>query len=104
MNDREEEVRSLIARQAADWFVAQRDGSLGPRERKVFDEWLLASPAHVDEYLGVTAVALALPTAADGPEFSIDAVLERARSADEADVRRLHEAVPRQRAAPDSAR
>jgi len=89
MHNRDEEIRSLIARQAADWFVAQRDGSLGPLERKAFDEWLLASPVHVDEYLGVTAVALALPTAADDPEFSIDAVLQRARLADDAEVRPL---------------
>lgn len=97
MNDREKEVRELIARQAADWFMAQRDGNLGAREREAFNEWLLASPVHVDEYLGVTAIALALPTAADDPDCSLDAVLERARSARESDVRplRLDMAQPR---------
>lgn len=79
MNDRDDEVRTLIARQAADWFMAQREGSLGASERRAFDEWLLASPLHVEEYLGVTAVALALPTAADDPESPLDALLERAR-------------------------
>ena len=29
MKDRDEEVRGLIARQAADWFLAQREGNLG---------------------------------------------------------------------------
>lgn len=81
MNAHDEEVRALIARQAADWFVAQRDGTLGARERKAFDEWLLVSPVHVDEYLGVTAIALALPTAADDPEKPLDLLLERARLA-----------------------
>jgi transmembrane sensor len=89
MNNREEEVRALIASQAADWFLTQRDGILGARERKAFDEWLLASPVHVEEYLGVAVIALALPTAADDPASPLDAILERARTADEADVRPL---------------
>jgi transmembrane sensor len=90
MNDREdEEVRTLIARQAADWFLAQREGNLGTRERKAFDEWLLASPVHVAEYLGITAIALALPTAADDPACPVDTVLERARTAEDAGVRPL---------------
>ena len=79
MNARNEEIRALIARQAADWFVAHRDGSLGARARQDFDEWLLASPVHVEEYLEVTALALALPTAADDPESPLDALLQRAR-------------------------
>jgi len=79
MNVHDEEVHALIARQAADWFLAQRDGILGARERQAFDEWLLASPVHVAEYLGVTAIALALPTAADDPDSPLDAILERAR-------------------------
>ncbi len=89
MNDREEEVRTLIASQAADWFLTQRDGIPGARERKAFDEWLLASPVHVEEYLGVAVIALALPTAADDPASPLDIILERARTADEADVRPL---------------
>ncbi len=89
MNNRDEEVRALIASQAADWFLTQRDGILGARERKAFDEWLLASPVHVEEYLGVAVVALALPTAADDPASPLDAILERARTGDEADVRPL---------------
>ena len=79
MNVRNEEVRALIARQAADWFVAHRDGTLGGGARQEFDEWLLASPVHVEEYLGVAGIALALPTAADDPEAPLDAILERVR-------------------------
>jgi transmembrane sensor len=93
MTVRDEEVRALIARQAADWFVAHRDGSLGGNERQAFDEWLLASPVHVEEYLGVALIAQALPTAADDPESPLDAILERAGTragtVDEADVRLL---------------
>ena len=89
MTVRDEEVRALIARQAADWFVAHRDASLGAGERQAFDEWLLASPVHVEEYLGVALIAHALPTAADDPEIPLDAILERAEAVDEADVRLL---------------
>ncbi len=89
MNNRDEEVRALIASQAADWFLTQRDGILGARERKAFDEWLLASPVHVEEYLGVAVIALAMPTAADDPVSPLDSILQRARTADEADVRPL---------------
>ena len=78
MTVRDEEVRALIARQAADWFLAHRDGSLGAGERQAFDEWLLASPVHVEEYLGVALIAQALPTAADDPENPLNAILERA--------------------------
>jgi transmembrane sensor len=84
-----EEVRALIARQAADWFVAHRDGGLGAAERHAFDEWLLASPVHVEEYLGVALIAQALPTAADDPENPLEAILARAETVDEADVRLL---------------
>src|SRR5580698_8758827 len=89
MTVRDEEVRALIARQAADWFVAHRDGSLSANERQAFDEWLLVSPVHVEEYLGVALIAQALPTAADDPEIPLDAILERAGAVDEADVRPL---------------
>src|ERR1700678_1380832 len=89
MTVRDEEVRALIARHDADGFVRHRDGSLGCSERQAFDEWLLASPVHVEEYLGVALIAHALPTAADDPEIPLDAILERAEAVDEADVRLL---------------
>jgi len=97
----DEDVRALIARQAADWFLAHRDGSLGAGERQAFDEWLLASPVHVEEYLGVALIAQALPTAADDPENPLDAILERAGTVDEADVRMLRANIPEPHAIPE---
>ena len=91
MNIRNEEVRALIAHQAGDWFVAHRDGSLGAGERQAFDEWLLASPVHVEEYLGVALIARALPTAADDPEYPLEAILARAGGTAESNVRTLRE-------------
>jgi len=101
MTVRDEEVRALIARQAADWFVAHRDGSLSADARQAFDEWLLASPVHVEEYLGVALIAEALPTAADDPENPLDAILERAGAVDEADVRLLRANISEPHAIPD---
>lgn len=98
---RDEEVRALIARQAADWFVSHRDGSLGSSERQAFDEWLLASPVHVEEYLGVALIAQALPTAADDPETPLDAILERAGTADAADVQLLRANISEPHAIPE---
>jgi transmembrane sensor len=89
MNVRDEEVRALIAHQAGDWFEAHRDGRLAAGEREAFIEWLLTSPVHVEEYLGVRLIARALPTAADDPEYPLDAILARADAATESNVRPL---------------
>jgi transmembrane sensor len=98
---RDEEVRALIARQAADWFLAHRDGSLGTGGRQAFDEWLLASPVHVEEYLGVALIAQALPTAADDPDSPLEAILERAGTVDEAEVRLLRANISEPNAIPE---
>jgi ferric-dicitrate binding protein FerR (iron transport regulator) len=52
MSAREEQVRSLIAQDAADWFVASRAG-LTASERNDFGKWPKASPVHVEEYLAL---------------------------------------------------
>jgi transmembrane sensor len=89
MNVRDEKIRALIAHQAGDWFVANRAGRLGASEREAFDEWLLTSPVHVEEYLGVAQIARALPTAADDPEYPLDTILARAAAVTESNVRAL---------------
>jgi transmembrane sensor len=100
MNVRDEEVRALIAHQAGDWFVAHRDGRLGASEREAFHEWLLTSPVHVEEYLGVALIARALPTAGDDPEYPLDAILARAGGTAETNVRPLREDASRPLAIP----
>jgi transmembrane sensor len=101
MTDRDEEVRALIARQAADWFLAHRDGSLGTAGRQAFEEWLLASPVHVEEYLGVALIAQALPMAADDAENPLEGILDRARTLDEAGVRPLRAGISEPHAIPE---
>jgi len=100
MNVRDEKVRALIAHQAGEWFVAHRNGRLGAGERETFHEWLLASPVHVEEYLGVALIARALPTAADDPECPLDAILARAAGMAESNVRSLPENTSSSRAFP----
>jgi transmembrane sensor len=82
MSANSERVRILIAEEAAGWFVANRVGLTG-RERNTFAAWLKASPVHVEEYLAISVIARDLPEACRDSEASLDALLDRARNADE---------------------
>src|ERR1700757_986867 len=86
MSVREEQVRSLIAQDAADWFVASRAG-LTANQRNDFATWLKASPVHVEEYLALEVIGRDLRAACEASQNSIDALLERARLAEDAPVR-----------------
>jgi len=79
MNTSEEQVRELIATQAGEWFEAHRDGPLDAAERRAFYAWLAASPAHVEEYLGVALISRQLPVAADDPSMPLETILDRVR-------------------------
>jgi transmembrane sensor len=78
-------VRELITEQAADWFVANRAG-LTDQERTDFAVWLKASPAHIEEYLGIAALSPDLRAACDTSEISIEQIVARARSESSARV------------------
>ena len=56
-NPKDRQLRDLIAEQAADFFVAHRDGNMTDEEAQEFLRWLRASPAHVAEYLGIVDLA-----------------------------------------------
>ena len=103
MNRRDEQVRAIIAHEAGDWFVAHRAGTLDGAQRRAFDEWVMASPIHVEEYLGVAAVARELGEAAADPEMPIEVILERARESDGANVHTLETPEPSPRAIVDLA-
>jgi transmembrane sensor len=83
MNAKEDRIRTLLAEEAADWFVANRAG-LGTDETARFAAWLKASPTNVEEYLGVAQVARDLRKACADPQLSPDVLLERARAEDKA--------------------
>jgi transmembrane sensor len=85
MTANDEGMRNLIAEQAADWFVANRE-ELSAQERDDFVAWLKTSPVHVQEYLGLAAIARDLPEASGEPETSVDSLLARARAAEDPKV------------------
>ena len=84
MNANEENVRAAIAAQAADWFVTNDERQLEREESAALVKWLKASPAHVEEFLGVSVIARDLRKACAGPDFSVDQLLERAATDQEA--------------------
>ena len=79
MNAKEDRIRTLVAEQAADWFIANRVG-LAADETAQFAAWLKASPMNVEEYLGVALIARDLHEACADPELSPAAVLKRVRA------------------------
>src|ERR1700741_2758590 len=81
MNAKEDQIRALVAEEAADWFVANREG-LGTEETDQFAAWLKASPVNVEEYLAVAVTARDLRQAGPDPHTSLDALLMEARAPD----------------------
>jgi transmembrane sensor len=80
MNSNEEKVRATIAEQAGEWFVANEEGSLDVRDSAALAAWLKTSPVHIEEFLGVSAVARDLKEARTDPEYSLEAILARAQT------------------------
>ncbi|MGB8693925.1 MAG: FecR domain-containing protein, partial [Steroidobacteraceae bacterium] len=89
MNSNEEKSRAAIAEQAGEWFVANHEGLLDARDAAALAAWFTASPAHIEEFLGVSAVARDLKQACTDPQYSLEAILARARAEDEGSVQRL---------------
>src|ERR1700692_3085809 len=79
MSPSDAQIRSAITQVAADWYTAHRSGPLVEADRAEFLAWLKASPAHIEEYLGVAALARTLGAATDDPSLSVDALVELAR-------------------------
>jgi transmembrane sensor len=82
MKSNEEQVRAAIAEQAGEWFVANNEKPLDGADSAALAAWLKTSPVHVEEFLGVSAVARDLKIARADPEFALEAVLARARAAE----------------------
>ena len=57
MKFNEDRVRTGIAELAGEWFVANDEGALDARDSAALAAWLRASPAHIEEFLGVSAIA-----------------------------------------------
>jgi transmembrane sensor len=89
MNSDEEKIRTAIAEQAGEWFVANDEGHLDERDSAAIAEWLKTSPIHVEEFLGVSVIARDLKEACTDPEFALEAILARARGEDDTVVQPL---------------
>jgi len=89
MNSSEEKVRAAIAEQAGEWFVANDEKSLDARDAAALAAWFKASPVHIEEFFGVSAVARDLQQARTDPQYSLEAILARARTEGEGPVQRL---------------
>ena len=68
-------LQELIAEQAAEWYVAHRDGGLDAMQTREFMRWLKASPAHVAEYLTIAGVAQEMAGVARQNQTSHEALL-----------------------------
>ena len=79
MNSNEEQVRAAIAEQAGEWFAVNDEGALDARDSAALAAWLKTSPVHIEEFLGVSAIARDLREARTDPEYSLEAILARAR-------------------------
>jgi transmembrane sensor len=64
-------LREQIAAEAAEWFARLQDPGEGQAARESFAEWLLRSPAHIEEFLAVTRIWGDMH-APDREEFSAD--------------------------------
>src|ERR1700736_3435276 len=89
MTSNEEQVRAAITEQAGEWFVANDEGPLDARDSTALSAWLKASPVHIEEFLGVSAIARDLKEARTDPEYSLEAILARAQAEDDPPVRPL---------------
>ncbi len=74
-----DQVRSAIAQQAADWYVANRAGPLPHEEARAFAQWLRLSPIHVEEYLATADVAREMRGGAR-LDVSLDALVAEGRA------------------------
>jgi transmembrane sensor len=86
MNSNEEQVRAAIAEQAGEWFVVNDEGPLDAQDSAALAAWLKTSPVHIEEFLGVSAIARDLKEARTDPEYSLEAILGRARVEDDPPV------------------
>jgi len=80
MTSKDEQVRAAIAEQASEWFVANDEAPLDAQERTVLVAWLKASPAHVEEFLGVASVARDLHLAGAAAQSSVAELVALARA------------------------
>jgi transmembrane sensor len=86
MTSNDEKIRAAIAEQAGDWFVGNDEGLPDVQDSADLAAWLKTSPVHIEEFLGVSVIARDLREARTHPDYSLEAILARARAEDEPPV------------------
>src|SRR5579862_5508870 len=89
MMSNEETIRAAIAEQAGEWFVANDEGPLDAHDSEALAAWLMTSPVHIEEFLGVATIARDLADARSDPDYSLESILARARNVDDTPVQPL---------------
>jgi transmembrane sensor len=89
MISNEEKIRAAIAEQAGEWFVANDEGPLDAKDSEALAAWLKTSPVHIEEFLAVSTIARDLKEARTNSEYSLEAILARARAVDDTTVQPL---------------
>ncbi|HVO23941.1 MAG TPA: FecR domain-containing protein [Candidatus Margulisiibacteriota bacterium] len=89
MTSEDEQVRARVAEKASEWFVANDEAPLSLQQSAALVAWLRASPLHVEEFLGVAAVARDLHAVGTDPECSVDLLLARAQADEQHPVQSL---------------
>ena len=89
MISNEEKIRAAIAEQAGEWFVKNDEGPPDAQDSAALAAWLKTSPVHIEEFLAVSAIARDLKQAQTDSEYSLEAILARARAADDTAVQPL---------------
>ena len=89
MNSNEEKIRTAVAEQAGEWFVANDAGPLNAQDAAALASWLQTSPVHIEEFLGVSAIARDFKQARTDPEYSLEAILARAKVKEDTAIKSL---------------
>jgi transmembrane sensor len=77
--DKQLREREQMAGEAAEWFARQQEGLEGV-EQEEFTQWLLRSPAHIEEYLAITRTWGDVELMSD---ISVDELVAQAQAEDE---------------------
>lgn len=88
MNRNDEKVSAAIAEQASERFVDSDAGSLSASDSEALAGWLKTSPTHIEEFLGISAIARDLQGLKNDPKYAFDVMLDQARTEEDA-VHRL---------------
>jgi transmembrane sensor len=77
-------TRREIAAEAVEWFLLLQETPVAEPDRQGFSEWLLRSPAHVEEYLRVSSAWSLVDIGAEG-ELEASALVAAAKAHHETD-------------------